>query len=133
MEQRVNSLETDLEILKRDMSACQASIHKDISMLKDQKQDLPLWLKSSAVAVVFAIFGQTITSVWWAATITSRQEAIQSKVQENTNLISTVAQTHEQVMLSLKEIQINNKNMKEMLHDIKNKQNGHAAASPQGH
>lgn len=131
MEQRVNSLETDLEILKRDMSACQASIHKDIAILKDQKQDLPLWLKSSAIAVIFAIFGQTITSVWWAATITSRQEAMQSKVDMNSNIITAVAKTHEEVMLSLREIQINNKNMKEMLHDIKNKQNGHSAASAQ--
>lgn len=133
MEKRVSSIETDLELLKRDMATCQNGLHKDIAMLKEAKQDLPQWLKTSAIAVIFAIFGQTITSVWWAATITSRQEAMQSKVDMNSNIIAAVAKTHEEVMLSLREIQINNKNMKEMLHDIKNKQSGHAAASPKEH
>lgn len=133
MEKRVVSLETDLELLKRDMAACQNGLHKDIAMLKEAKQDLPGWLRTSAIAVIFAIFGQTVTSVWWAATITSRQEAIQSRVEMNSNVISAVAKTHEEVMLSLREIEINNKNMKEMLHDIKIKQNGHAAATPQEH
>ncbi len=45
MEKRVNSLETDLELLKKDMFACQASLKQDILHLKDTRAELPQWLK----------------------------------------------------------------------------------------
>jgi hypothetical protein len=123
MEQRVNSLETDLEILKRDMTTGQASLSKEIEYLKHRKQYIPPWVKSGAVIVLLAVFGQTITSVWWAASISSKQISIQSEVTRNSNFIAAWPAMHEEVMLGIRELQVDSKNLKEMLHDIKLRQN----------
>ena len=88
MEKRVNSLETDLELLKKDMSACQASIRQDINHLKDTRAELPSWLKNSAVGIIFAIFSQTIASVWWASQISSGQNNMALQVAANTTFIN---------------------------------------------
>jgi hypothetical protein len=125
MEQRFNSLETDLAILKRDMSACQASIRQDINHLRETRAELPGWLKNSAAGIILAIFSQTIASVWWASQISAGQNNLSSQVAANTEFRLSWPEKHQETMLSLKEIQITNNNMREMLHDIKNKQSGH--------
>jgi hypothetical protein len=126
METRVNSLETDLVLLKKDMSACQASIKQDINHLKDTRAELPQWLKSSAVAIVFAIFSQTIASVWWASQITAGQNNMSLQVEANTAFRLGWPEKHQEVMLELREISVDNQNIRNMLQEIKNLQNGHA-------
>ncbi len=123
MEKRVNSLETDLELLKKDMSACQASIRQDINHLKDTRAELPSWLKNSAVGIIFAIFSQTIASVWWASQISSGQNNMALQVAANTTFINNWPDKHNEVMIKLTEITVDNKNMKSMLHEIKKLQN----------
>jgi hypothetical protein len=123
MEKRINTVETDLELLKKDMSACQASLKQDILHLKDTRAELPQWLKSSAVAIVFAIFSQTIASVWWASQITAGQNNMSLQVEANTQFRLGWPQKHREVMIKLTEITVDNKNIKSMLHDIKKVQN----------
>jgi chaperonin cofactor prefoldin len=123
MEKRVNSLETDLELLKKDMSACQASIRQDINHLKETKAELPTWLKNSAVGIIFAIFSQTIASVWWASQITAGQNNMSAQVEANTSFRLSWPEKHNEVMIKLTEISVDSKNMKNMLHEIKKLQN----------
>ena len=122
MENRLNTLETDIEIIKRDISSCQSAIRSEIEHLKIAKQQIPTWLKSSAVGIIGALFFQTISSVWWASSITSKQEYMQAQVNKNSVFIAGWPAMHEEVMIGLREIQIENKNMKEMLHEIKQQQ-----------
>jgi len=121
MENRVNSLETDLEVLKRDMTACQAGIRQEISYLKEARAELPQWLKTSAVGIIFAIFTQTIAVVWWASSIAAGQQNMYIDVAENTAFRLGWPVKHQEVMVKLKEISVDNQNMKEMLRDIKAK------------
>jgi hypothetical protein len=123
MEHRVNSLETDLELLKKDMSACQASIRQDLLHLKESRSELPQWLKNSAVGIIFAIFSQTIASVWWASQISAGQNNMSQQVEANTSFRLSWPEKHQEVMLKLTEISVDNQNMKGMLHDIKKLQN----------
>ena len=125
MERRVNTLETDLELLKKDMTACQASIRQDINHLRETRAELPGWLKNSAVGIIFAIFSQTIASVWWASQISSGQNNMALQVATNTAFIQSWPEKHNEVMIKLTEITIDNKNMKGMLREIKFKQGGH--------
>jgi len=125
MENRVNSLETDLELLKKDMSACQASIRQDINHLRETRAELPGWLKNSAVGIILAIFSQTIASVWWASQISAGQNNMSMQVEANTQFRLSWPEKHNEVMIKLTEISIDAKNMKEMLHEIKTKQGGH--------
>jgi hypothetical protein len=74
------------------------------------------------VGIIGALFFQTISSVWWASSITSTQEYMQVQVNKNSIFIAGWPAMHEEVMIGLREIQIENKNMKEMLHEIKQQQ-----------
>ena len=119
MENRVNSIETDLEILKRDMSSCQAALHKDIEFLKLRDPQLPKWIKNAAGAVVIAIFAQTVSTVWWASELSARQEALQIQTDKNTAFIDAWPTMHQEVMVGLAEIKAESRHMKEMLHALK--------------
>jgi len=119
VENRVNSIETDLEILKRDMSSCQAALHKDIEFLKLRDPQLPKWLKNAAGAVVIAIFAQTVSTVWWASELSTRQESMQIQTDKNTAFIDAWPSMHQEVMIGLAEIKAESRHMKEMLNSLK--------------
>ena len=115
----MNSIETDLEILKRDMSSCQAALHKDIEFLKLRDPQLPKWLKNAAGAVVIAIFAQTVSTVWWASELSTRQESMQIQTDKNTAFIDAWPSMHQEVMIGLAEIKAESRHMKEMLNSLK--------------
>jgi hypothetical protein len=119
VENRVNSIETDLEILKRDMTSCQAALHKDIEFLKLRDPQLPKWLKNAAGAVVIAIFAQTVSTVWWASELSAKQNNMQSQVEKNTAFIDAWPSMHQEVMIGLAEIKAESRHLKEMLHALK--------------
>jgi D-mannonate dehydratase len=132
METRVNSLETDLELLKKDMSACQASIRQDINHLRETRSELPSWLKNSAVGIILAIFAQTVSTVWWASELSAKQNNMQSQVEKNTAFIDSWPSMHNEVMVGLAEIKAESRHMKEMLRNLQ-KENNAIKAKQYGH
>jgi hypothetical protein len=114
MENRVNSLETDLELLKKDMSACQSSIRQDILHLREVRTELPQWIKNAAAAIVLAIFAQTISTVWWASELSAKQNNMQMQVKKNTAFIDAWPSMHNEVMVGLAEIKAESRHMKKM-------------------
>jgi hypothetical protein len=78
------------------------------------------------VGIIFAIFTQTIASVWWASQITAGQNNMSAQVEANTQFRLSWPEKHNEVMIKLTEISSDAKNMKGMLRDIKTKQGGHA-------
>jgi len=114
MKERVESLETQLALIKADLVA-----------LKNREVELPEWVKNSAGAILLAIFAQTVTTVWWASDLSSRHTVVEKQVDKNTTFIESWPAMHEEVMLGLKEIQIDNRNMKDMLQEIRSRQFGH--------
>jgi hypothetical protein len=125
MEKRVNSLETELILLKSQMGTCQEGLSKEIEYLKKRKQELPPWLKNASLAVIFAIFGQTISVVWWASNISANTRFMQEQVDKNTMFVDSWPSKHREVMIALKEIQVENRNIKEMLKDVRSMQSSH--------
>ncbi len=114
MKERVESLETQLALIKADLES-----------LKGREMVLPEWLKNASGGIIIAIFAQTITTVWWASDLSSRHTIVEKQVDKNTTFIESWPAMHEEVMLGLKEIQIDNRNMKDMLQEIRSRQFGH--------
>ncbi len=114
MKERVESLETQLALIKADLVA-----------LKTREVELPEWVKNSAGAILLAIFAQTVTTVWWASDLSSRHTVVEKQVAKNTTFIESWPAMHEEVMIELKEIQVEGRNMKDMLHEIRSRQFGH--------
>ena len=114
MQQRVESLETQLALIKSDLDT-----------LKNRDIDLPDWVKNSAGAILLAIFAQTVTTVWWASDLNSRHTVIERQVAKNTVFIEAWPAMHNEVMIGLKTLQIETKHMRGLLGEIKDKQFGH--------
>ena len=110
MEKKIQSLETQIAIMQ-----------SDINTIMNSEPKLPQWLKSSALVVLMAMFGQILTSVWWAASITSKLDNISEDVGLNTEFRLEYPKMHEETMVSLKEIQVKTEHTESMLHEIKNK------------
>ena len=112
MENRVNSLETEITLLKSKMDTCQDGLFKEIEYLKKRRPELPHWMKSSAIVLLFAIFSQTVTVVWWASStsaLTTSMQIVELWLNSSSN----------EVMVALSNIQSEARHMKEMLHELK--------------
>jgi hypothetical protein len=119
MEKRVNSIETEVTLLKSQMQTCQSGLLRDMEELKNREPQLPKWMKTAATAVIIAIFGQTISSVWWASELNAKQIAMQRQVEKNTLFIDAWPTMHQEVMVGLADIKSESRHMKEMLHELK--------------
>lgn len=121
MNDKVNSLETDLALLKSEMQACQEGLHKDIEFLKQTGSELPVWLKNSAVVMLMTMLGQIMTTIWWAASITANLANVTVEVHQNTKFRMEYPAMHQEVMVELKGIKTNSKHLENMLKELKNK------------
>ena len=112
MKERVDSIELQMALIQQELVSMRGST-----------QDLPQWLKSAAISMLGAIFLQTITAVWWASEITTTQNNIKEEVYINSSFREEYPKTQQDVMVKLTEIQSENRHMKEMLNDVKEKLN----------
>jgi ABC-type proline/glycine betaine transport system substrate-binding protein len=100
MKERVESLETQLALIKADLAT-----------LKNRELELPEWVRTTAVAILFAVFAQTITAVWWASNISTKQEVLESRVDVNTDFRLGWHDKHREVMSSLQRVEIKLENI----------------------
>ena len=114
MEHRMESLETQLALIKADLA-----------VLRNKETPLPDWVKNAAGAIIIAIFAQTVTTVWWASELSARQFNMQKQTDRNTVLVDAWPTRHAEVMVGLKELQTDNKNMNNLLREIRERQFGH--------
>lgn len=112
MKERVDSIELQMALIQQELVSMRGST-----------QDLPQWLKTAAISMLGAIFLQTVTAVWWASEITTTQNNIKEEVYVNSSFREEYPKTQQDVMVKLTEIQSENRHMKEMLNDVKEKLN----------
>ncbi len=110
MEHKIENLETQIALIKND-----------IQNLKEKKSELPDWLKNTAIAIMLAISGQVITTVWWASSVSTKLVSVQEDVNENTKFRMSYPKMHEEVMVTLAEIKTENKHIESMLKEVKGK------------
>lgn len=108
MKERVESLETQLALIKADLVA-----------LKNRELELPGWLRSTAVSILFAVFAQTITAVWWASNITTKQGILEAQVNTNTDFRIGWHEKHREVMSALQRLEIKLEGIERANKDIK--------------
>jgi hypothetical protein len=110
MKERVESIELQMALVQQELVSMRGST-----------QDLPQWLKTAAISMLGAIFLQTIAAVWWASEITTTQNNIKEEVFVNSSFREEYPKTQQDVIVKLTEIQSENRYMKEMLNEVKNK------------
>jgi len=110
MEDRVLSIETQIALMQ-----------KDISELRSKTLELPPWLRKSAIGVLGMMLIQIGSTIWWAAELTTKQNALIKEVGENSQFREDFAVMHTEIMVKLKEIHVDNSHMTNMLNEVKNK------------
>ena len=110
MESRVVSIETQIALMQ-----------KDIKELRLKSPELPVWLKKSAMAMLGVMMLQLGSTIWWASELTTKQQIMLSEVQQNTAFRMEFPKLHEEVMVGLKEIQVNLTYQKSMVNEVKDK------------
>ena len=110
MQKRVDTIEVQM-----------ALIQQELVLMRGTRQDMPQWLKSSAIAMLGAIFLQTVTAVWWASEITTTQRNIKEEVTTNSAFRGKYPKTQQDVMVKLTEMQSESRHMKSMLDEVENK------------
>jgi hypothetical protein len=107
MKEQIASIETQIALMKNDITA-----------LKSQESNLPMWVKRVAIATLFTVFSQTISVVWWASSISTNVEHIAKEVSENTAFRLDWPSKHEEVMIKLSRIEVQSEVMNERLRDV---------------
>jgi hypothetical protein len=67
------------------------------------------------------IFSQTIAAVWWASELTANQDAMRDDITINSAFRSKYPETQQNIMIKLTEMQTENRHMKDMLKEVKDK------------
>ena len=110
MEDRVISVETQIALLQ-----------KDLAELRAKTYELPPWFKKSAITVVGMLFLQLSSTIWWAAEITTNLKNIEDDVVANSEFRSKWPMEQSNILISLKEIQNDQKHIESMMQEVKNK------------
>ena len=110
MKEKVASLETQIALMQRD-----------INTIKTNGPELPTWLKNSAIILLFTMFGQIMTSVWWASSIDTNLQNLQEDVGTNTEFRLSYIEMHNKVMVKLKGLEFDNDHIKSMIKEVKDK------------
>ena len=110
MKEKVASLETKMALLQ-----------SDINTIKNREPQLPGWLRNSAIIVLMAMFGQIVTAVWWASSMTANLEHINNDVGMNTEFRISYPKMHAETMVSLHGLKKDSEHTGAMVKDIKSK------------
>ena len=110
MEERVVSIETQIALMQ-----------KDINNLRDRSTEFPQWLKRSAISVLGILFLQLTSTIWWAAELTTKQSQMQREITANTVFRMEFPKMHQEIMVELEKIKIQNEFVKDRLDDFKSK------------
>ena len=79
---------------------------KELESWRQRSVRLPNWIRNSGVALLGAIFAQTMAAVWWASSITNTQTNIISDVKTNTEYRLASAERYNEIMIELAKIEV---------------------------
>ena len=79
---------------------------KELESWRQRSVRLPNWIRNSGVALLGAIFAQTMAAVWWASSIANTQLNIIDDVKTNTEYRMSSAERYNDIMIELAKIEV---------------------------
>jgi len=110
MKERLEQIEIDIALIK-----------KDISTIGSSEPNLPKWLRNSAIGVFTAMVMQIMTMVWWAAELNTTVKYIEREQKINTDFRVDWPKQHQDLVVMIRELQVDSKNTSYMVKEIKDK------------
>lgn len=79
---------------------------KELDSWRSRSVRVPNWIRNSGIALFLAIFGQTMTAVWWASEITNTQTNILADVKTNTQYRMESSERYNDIMIEITKLQV---------------------------
>ena len=79
---------------------------KELESWRQRSVRLPNWIRNSGVALLGAIFAQTMAAVWWASSIANTQLNLIDDVRTNTEYRVSSAERYNDIMIELAKIEV---------------------------
>ena len=67
---------------------------------------VPNWIRNGGIALMMAVFAQSMAAVWWASEIENKQANIIQDVQTNTEFRVTSTERYNEIMIQLTKMEV---------------------------
>ena len=104
-------METDKKLL--DIEARLERMHNalqrqetELQSWRDRSVRIPNWIRNGGIALMMAVFAQSMAAVWWASKVENTQNNIMNDVKVNTEFRIQSSERYNEIMIELTKLQI---------------------------
>ena len=104
-------METDKKLL--DIEARLERMHNalqrqetELQSWRDRSVRIPNWIRNGGIALMMAVFAQSMAAVWWASKVENTQNNIMNDVKVNTEYRMQSSERYNEIMIELTKLQI---------------------------
>jgi len=104
-------MDTDTKLL--DIEARLERMHNALQRQETELQSwrersvrIPNWIRNGGIALMMAVFAQSMAAVWWASKVENTQVNIMNDVKVNTEYRMQSSQRYQEIMIELTKLQV---------------------------
>ena len=80
---------------------------KELDAWRDRSVRVPNWIRNGGIALLMAVFAQSMAAVWWASKVENTQASILKDVQTNTEYRISSTERYNEIMIELTKVSVN--------------------------
>lgn len=78
----------------------------ELQSWRERSVRIPNWIRNGGIALMMAVFAQSMAAVWWASKVENTQNNIMNDVKVNTEFRLQSSERYNEIMIELTKLQI---------------------------
>lgn len=78
----------------------------ELQSWRERSVRIPNWIRNGGIALMMAVFTQSMAAVWWASKVENTQNNIMNDVKVNTEFRLQSSERYNEIMIELTKLQI---------------------------
>lgn len=78
----------------------------ELQSWRERSVRIPNWIRNGGIALMMAVFAQSMAAVWWASKVENTQNNIMNDVKVNTEFRIQSSERYNEIMIELTKLQI---------------------------
>ena len=78
----------------------------ELQSWRERSARLPNWIRNGGIALMMAVFAQSMAAVWWASKVENTQVNIMNDVKTNTEFRLQSSERYNEIMIELTKLQV---------------------------
>ena len=78
----------------------------ELQSWRERSVRIPNWIRNGGIALMMAVFAQSMAAVWWASKVENTQVNIMNDVKENTEYRMQSSERYNEIMIELTKLQV---------------------------